>query len=434
MCPSYKVTLEEQHSTRGRARLLFEMIEGEVLEDRWRSDAVHEALDLCLSCKGCKSDCPVNVDMATYKAEFLDKYYRGRLRPRPAYSMGMIDVWAQLASHVPHVANFFTQTPGLAAASKAVAGLAQQRQLPPFAPQTFRDWFRRRRPGRVDGREVLLWPDTFNNYFPPETAAAAVETLEDAGYRVRIPRPVLCCGRPLYDFGFLDRAKRLLSNVVTALAPDIRRGLPLVGLEPSCVAVFRDELQELFPNHNDAQRLTKQTRTLGEFLADVDYKPPKLRGRALVHGHCHQKPVVGMSGETKTLDRTGLDYKVLDSGCCGMAGSFGFEAEKYGVSQDVGELALLPAVRKAPLDAAIVADGFSCRTQIEQATGRRAVHLAELLRLASRGSGDGFLPFYPEDRVGRVMPGGPTRVEKGLLALGSAALGVAAAGLLRRMR
>ena len=243
MCPSYMVTREELHTTRGRAHALFEMLQGGVLDQGWRDEHVKEALDLCLSCKGCKSDCPVNVDVATYKAEFLSHYYRGKLRPRAAYSMGLIMVWARLAALAPGFVNRLIRAPGLGRLLKAAGGIAPERELPPFAPRTFRSWFFAREAPLVRGPDVLLWPDTFNNHFRPETAIAATEILEDAGWRVRVPRRPLCCGRPLYDYGMLTLAKRFLRRILDDLRPLLAVGVPVVGLEPSCISVFRDELR-----------------------------------------------------------------------------------------------------------------------------------------------------------------------------------------------
>ncbi len=386
MCPSYMVTREEKHSTRGRARLLFEMLRGDSLPNGWRNESVREALDLCLACKGCKGDCPVNVDMATYKAEFLSHYYEGRVRPRTAYSMGLIHRWARLAALAPRLANGVMRAPLLGSVAKAVAGIAPQRQVPAFAPYTFRAWFGRRGARNQERPAVLLWPDTFNDHFHPETAIAAVEVLEAAGYRVIVPRRALCCGRPLYDFGMLDLAKRLLGQILDALRDEIAAGVPLVALEPSCLAVFRDELVNLLPGDEDAQRLSRQSFLLSEFLVQraPDFQFPRLQRKALIHGHCHQKALVGMSDEEALLRQIGVEYTAPDAGCCGMAGAFGFEREHYDVAMAVGERALLPAVRAADDETLIVANGFSCREQIAQGTGRRALHLAEVLQAAIR--------------------------------------------------
>ncbi|MGE0789437.1 MAG: FAD-binding and (Fe-S)-binding domain-containing protein [Sandaracinaceae bacterium] len=386
MCPSYMVTGEEEHSTRGRAHLLFELTRGDVLDRQWRSDAFADALDLCLACKGCKSDCPVSVDMALYKAEFLSHYYRGRIRPRPAYAFGLIDVWARLASRVPNLANWMTHAPGLRRVAAAVAGMAPQRDAPRFAATTFRRRFARM-PARGAGQRVLLWPDTFNDHFHPETLVAAAEVLEASGAEVALPPEGLCCGRPLYDFGMLDRARRYFGRILDALEPDIRQGTILVGIEPSCVAAFRDELRELFPDDPRATALSKQTRTLAEHLdAEDDWSPPRLRQKALFHAHCHQKALMGDDADRRVLERMGVELDAPITGCCGMAGAFGFEAEHYDVSVAIGERVLLPAVRAQSQDTIIIADGFSCREQIRQLSGRVATPLAEVLQRAYRES------------------------------------------------
>jgi FAD/FMN-containing dehydrogenase/Fe-S oxidoreductase len=383
MCPSYRATMEEKHSTRGRAHLLFEMMRGDVIRDGWRSEEVFDALDLCLSCKGCKGDCPVNVDMASYKSEFLSHYYEHRLRPRYAYTMGWIHRWARLAALSPRLAN---AAAGLQAAKRA-AGIAPERTLPQFAPVTFRQWFRRRGPRNSGKPPVILWADTFNNYFHPRVAAAATEVLEDAGFFVRVPRAPLCCGRPLYDYGFLDAANNLLGGVLTHLRPAIEAGVPVVGLEPSCLAVFRDEMLDLRPNDEDAKRLHGQVFTLAEFLLRHDYKPPRLEREIAVHGHCHQKAIVSLNAEKRLFEAMGAKPEILDDGCCGMAGSFGFEPHKYELSRQIFEQKLGPHLRAFPADRLVLADGFSCKTQIAQETGQRPLHLAELLRMAQRGDG-----------------------------------------------
>jgi FAD/FMN-containing dehydrogenase/Fe-S oxidoreductase len=384
MCPSYMVTREEAHSTRGRARLLFEMLQGQVLKGDWRDEHVKEALDLCLACKGCKGDCPVNVDMATYKAEFLSHYYQGRLRPMSAYSMGLIYWWARLACRVPGLANFLVQAPVLSDIAKAVIGVAAQRRLPVFASLTFKEWFRQRGPRNAGAPRVILWPDTFNNYLHPAPLQAAVEVLEAAGYQVIVPEQSLCCGRPLYDHGMLDTARRLLRQILKTLESEISAGTPIVGLEPSCIAVFRDELTNLFPHDEQAKRLKQQAFVLSEFLERKveNYQPPQLQRKAVVHMHCHHKAIMRTVQEETVLKKLGLDYTVLDSGCCGMAGSFGFEKDHYDISIASGERVLLPAVRNAEKDTLIIADGFSCREQIAQTTHRHALHLAQVIQLA----------------------------------------------------
>jgi len=381
MCPSYRATHEEKYVTRGRARLLFEMLQGEVLRDGWRNEQIKEALELCLSCKSCKAECPVQVDMATYKAEFLAHYYEGKLRPRQAYTMGLIHHWAQVATRAPRLINLMAGLPGLRSAIKWVAGIASPRQLPRFAPKSFRQQFECRTLPE-SGREVLLWTDTFTNNFQPEIAMAAVDVLEAAGFRVGIPRHGLCCGRPLFDFGMLERAKQQLQEILDALADEIARGVPVIGLEPACVSVFRDELLNLFPQDSAAARLARQTFTLNEFLVQQDFQPPPLYRKAVVHGHCHHKAVLGMHHEMEMLQRMQLDVTLLDSGCCGMAGTFGMHRRHYHTSMRIGEAVLLPALRNLLEDELIVADGFSCREQIIHGTGLRPLHSAQVLQLA----------------------------------------------------
>jgi len=434
MCPSYQVTREEKHTTRGRANLLFEMLQGEAITEGWRDEHVHESLDLCLACKGCKGECPVSVDMATYKAEFLSHYYEGRLRPVNAYALGLVYWWSRLASRAPGVVNFFTQSPILRDAMKSAANVAPERSIPAFAPKTFKQWFHERGPRNLDKPPVLLWPDTFNNHFYPETAQAAVEVLEDAGFRVEIPQQSLCCGRPLYDFGMLRLARRQLRQILDALRPYVRGGVPIVGLEPSCVAVFKDELTNLFPNDEDARRLNEQTFIFSEFLEKKaeDYQPPKLGRKAVVHGHCHHKAIMGMSDEEKVLAKLGLDYEVLDSGCCGMAGSWGYEkGDHYEVSMKAGERVLLPAVRSADKDALIVTGGFSCRSQIEEATDRRALHVAQVMQMALR-NGSGPPEDYPESGFFEKKPSRPRVRSAALLGAGAVLTGGALAWVAKK--
>ncbi|MHB1424552.1 MAG: FAD-binding and (Fe-S)-binding domain-containing protein [Gemmataceae bacterium] len=410
MCPSYQATREEEHCTRGRARLLWEMMNGEILSDGWKSKEVKDSLDLCLSCKGCKGECPVNVDMATYKAEFLSRYYEGQLRPRHAYAMGWIYWWARLASLAPDLANFFSQTPVLSDIAKFLGAIAQERKMPAFAPHSFKDWFAKRPVRNQDKPPIILWADTFNNYFHPDVAQAAVEVLEQAGYQVWVPQASLCCGRPLYDFGMLDTAKELLLEILHKLQPQIQADIPVVGLEPSCVSVFREEMVNLFPNNPDAQRLHDNTFMLGEFLDKKarDYQPPRLDRKALVHGHCHHKSVLDFKSDQEIMRKMGLDFEMPDPGCCGMAGSFGFEAEHYDISMKIGEKTLLPAVREADRDTLIIADGFSCHEQILQGAGRKPLHLAQVIHLALREAtylaGMDRGPSLTEPRLGRRLP------------------------------
>ncbi|WP_422770456.1 FAD-binding and (Fe-S)-binding domain-containing protein [Plantactinospora sp. WMMC1484] len=445
MCPSYMVTREEEHSTRGRARLLFEMLDGTArggpIADGWRSDAVLDALDLCLACKGCKADCPVNVDMATYKAEFLAQHYAGRLRPRAHYSMGWLPLAAALVARTsPRLVNAFARAPGLGWLAKKAAGVDPRRQVPLFAPTSFQQWFAGRTPGGTGERgEVVLWPDTFTNHLEPGVARAAVEVLEQAGWRVRVPERPVCCGLTWISTGQLDVAKRVLMRTVETLRPHLRAGTLVLGLEPSCTAVFRADAEELFPHDPDVERLRRQTVTLAELLGthSPGWKAPRLARTAHVQRHCHQHAVLGFDADAALLAGAGVDVDVLDSGCCGLAGNFGFEQGHYEVSTDCAERVLLPAVRDAGRADVVLADGFSCRTQIAQgdANGRGAVHLAELLRAALRGDDGREEP----ERCWADRPEQPSRAARVAATAGAAgglvatALGVAVwAG--RRMR
>jgi FAD/FMN-containing dehydrogenase/Fe-S oxidoreductase len=384
MCPSFHVTREERHSTRGRARLLFEMLKGDPISDSWRDEAVKESLDLCLSCKGCTGDCPVQVDIPTYKAEFLAHYYARRRRPLNHYVLGLLPWWGPIAARTPRLANALSQSKAIAAPGKRLAGIAEQRDLPRFASQTFRAWFAKRQAGAGQGgRRVVLWPDTFTDLFEPHIGQAAVEVLEAAGFAVELPRKRLCCGRPLYDFGMLTLARRTLKDALETLSEPIESGVPVLVLEPSCASVFRDELRKLMPHDEHARRLVSQTVMLDELLARdaPEWEPPQRSQTALVHPHCHRNALIGPGGQRELLARAGLDAQLTNAGCCGMAGSFGYHAgEPYEVSMAIGERVLLPAVRGAAQDTLLVADGFSCRTQIAAGSGRRALHTAEVLQ------------------------------------------------------
>jgi FAD/FMN-containing dehydrogenase/Fe-S oxidoreductase len=426
MCPSYMVTHEERHATRGRAHLLFEMLHGEVIQDGWRSEEVKESLDLCLSCKGCKGDCPVKVDVATYKAEFLSHYYKHRIRPAHAYAFGLIHRWARLASVAPGIANLFSQHPPFSSLMKFVIGVAPQRKLPPFAAHAFKHWFRKRDPSNAGRSRVLLFADTFNNYFHPRIARAAVAVLEAAGVQVIVPMADLCCGRPLYDYGMLDTAKRWLKRILHHLRDEIRSGTPMVVLEPSCCAVFRDEVTGLFPHDEDAIRLKNQTFTLAEFLRRFApaYPAKRLNRKALLHLHCHHRAVMGADEEKKLLQLAGLHCEVPDEGCCGMAGAFGFEkGDHYDVSIKCGERKLLPAVRQADEDLLIIANGFSCHQQIIERTTREPLHLAEVLRMVHEL---GTFPTFTQQRE----PPAPTPTKKTGKLLRNAGVVLGAAALI----
>ncbi len=384
MCPSYQVTREEEHSTRGRAHLLWEMLEGDVVTDGWRSTEVRDALDLCLSCKGCLSDCPVNVDMATYKAEFTHHHYQGRpwARPRSHWSMGWLPLFARLASRAPGVTNRVTSSRARGLV-KRLGGIAPERELPAFAQTSFTDWFAGRRPPSAPAPrgKVLLWPDTFTNYLSPGVGRSAVRVLEDAGFEVVLPSAGVCCGLTWISTGQLSVAKQVLGRSLSTIAPHLVAGVPVGGLEPSCTAVFRHDAKDLLPDNPLAQQAARSTYTFAEALTELapDWGPPRIDRTAMAQVHCHQHAVMGFGPDTELLAAAGVDVDVPDSGCCGLAGNFGFEAGHYEVSQAAGERVLLPAVRAAGRDTAVLADGFSCRTQIVQGTGRGAQHLAELL-------------------------------------------------------
>jgi FAD/FMN-containing dehydrogenase/Fe-S oxidoreductase len=387
MCPSYMATQEEQHSTRGRAHLLWEMLQGDVLPNSWHNEGVKDALDLCLSCKACKSECPVSVDMATWKAEFLAHYYEHQPRELRQYLFGFMDRWAQLVSVVPGIsqraANLPLKMPLVSGVIKRLTGVAAQRNLPQFAPRSFQQqWHRTPHRGQQLSNAVLLWPDTWNNYYHPQTLHSAAQVLRAAGYATEVPRQHVCCGRPLYDFGFLDAAREYLRRILHQFSVAIDAGQPIIFLEPSCASVFRNELLEFFPRDGRAKKLSEQALLLSEFLSRhaAGFQPASHAGeRIVLHGHCHHKAVFSMEDELTWLRRTGADVQLLDAGCCGMAGPFGFEREKYPVSQAIGERVLLPAVRAAGPADLLVTDGFSCREQIAQSTARRALHFAEAI-------------------------------------------------------
>ena len=409
MCPSFRVSGEEKHSTRGRARLLWEMLDGSVLTDGWRSTEVLDALDLCLSCKGCLSDCPVNVDMATYKAEFTAHHYAGRqwARPRSHVSMGWLPWWVRLASWTPGIANRLAASAGVGAALKRLGGVAPQRQLPVLPGTTFAAWFAKRqrppglgRPGQgwqghgwqgrgragpagagARAREVLLWPDTFTNYLTPEIGQAAVAVLEDAGMTVRLPAGSVCCGLTLVSTGQLATARRVLRRSLAVIGPMVDAGVPIVGLEPSCTAMLQHDAPGLLADDPVAAAVGRSTYNLAGALAELapDWRPQPVGGTALVQTHCHQHAVGGTAADLAVLAAAGVDAEFPDAGCCGLAGNFGFEVQHYATSLAIGELALMPKVRAADPDTVLLADGYSCRTQIRDCTGREPLHLAQLL-------------------------------------------------------
>lgn len=380
MCPSFRATGEERYSTRGRSRMLFELARGDFLRDAWDNEALRDSLEHCLACKGCKSECPTAVDMASYKAEFFSHYHELHRRSREKYLMATIGDWLPLAARLPRLNNWLTGGWGLRSLSRLIAGTAS-RPFPPLAPQTFRRWFGARNARRASEKSVVLWPDTFNNHYHPESARAAVELLERAGFTVLLPEGSVCCGRPLYDAGMLDRARQRLLRSLAALEPFLKNDIPVVGLEPACLSVFRGESLELLGHDSRARKLSEQIFLLGEFLEREGFQPPAgAGGPVIVHGHCHHKSEFDFGADLRLLSQAGFDCSQPEPGCCGMAGGFGYSPRTYPVSMAIGEQALLPAVRAAAPDTAVVANGFSCREQIRQATGRAPLHLAELLR------------------------------------------------------
>ena len=341
MCPSYMVTKEEEHTTRGRAHLLFDMVQGNTIREGWKSEAVKESLDLCLSCKGCKGDCPVQVDVATMKAEFLSHYYAGKSGCDMPVPLGLIHLWARAASHFPLLANFLTQMPGISDLVKQLGGIAPERHLPPFA-ETFQDWFRKRGSQNPRGRRYFCGRIPSITIFIRKWGKATVEVLENAGCHVLLQDASLCCGRPLYDYGFLRQAKRQLTDILDKLDEPIHYGIPVVGMEPSCLSVFRDELKNLLPKDERAKKLSEQTFMPADFLEHRGYQPPKLGGRALVQGHCHEAAIFGLSREMKLLEKMGIHAKAMDSGCCGRW--FLVSRRRNSISSIIGHPAMVPKI------------------------------------------------------------------------------------------
>jgi FAD/FMN-containing dehydrogenase/Fe-S oxidoreductase len=401
MCPSYRATGEEQHSTRGRARLLWEMLSGALRKEGFRSKAVHQALDLCLSCKACKTECPVAVDITAYKSEFLAQHYKHRPHPLHHYIFGFADLLARLGSNFPALTNAVLTGPLTSPLIKRIVGVAQERKMPRLAAKSYRkahnssdETANVRRPSIMQKsatpegqlappQVVVLWPDTWNNYYHPQTLAAAEKVLSLAGFRVQIPKRHICCGRALYDFGLLGAARAYLAKVFDHMAAEIDAGLPFIFLEPSCASVFRDEALELFPNDSRAQRMSKQVWLLADWLAAKapEWVTGRLQDKQIIlHGHCHHKAIFGgPTNEIALLKKAGAAVELINSTCCGMAGPFGFEADKIEVSKAIANLGLLPAVNSASPATIIVADGFSCREQINQLSEREGMHFAEVL-------------------------------------------------------
>jgi FAD/FMN-containing dehydrogenase/Fe-S oxidoreductase len=378
MCPSYRATGNEDDSTRGRARLLQEMLAGSLVDEGWRSDAVDDALDLCLSCRGCAAECPTGVDMATYKSEFLDQRYRGRLRPRSHYSLGWLPTWLRLSRRMPRLVNATMRFPPTRRAFALVAGIAAERAIPPLARATFvRTHDPEPVPGPTRGR-VVLWPDTFNNYLTPDVAHAAIRVLAAAGFEVAVPTTNVCCGLTWITTGQLDHARSVLRSALAA--PELQGEEPIVVLEPSCATTLRADLTELLPDDPRATAVARRVVTLAEILDGADVAPSSAPAeQALVQPHCHQQAILGTEADRRVMASAGIADPNLLVGCCGLAGNFGAERGHEAVSRKVAEQALLPALATTPDDALVMADGFSCRTQIAFLTGRRAKHLAEVL-------------------------------------------------------
>ncbi|MFJ8075504.1 FAD-binding and (Fe-S)-binding domain-containing protein [Streptomyces sp. NPDC096176] len=384
MCPSYRATGEEQHSTRGRARLLHEMLAGEVVTGGWRSTEVRDALDLCLSCKGCRSDCPVGVDMATYKAEFLHHHYAGRRRPAAHYAMGRLPQWLRFAAPLAPAVNALGRVRPLAALAKRIGGIAPERDLPRLAPQTFRGWLRGPMGERAEvlreGRTAVLWPDTFTDHLSPSVGRAAVRVMEAADIGIVLPPGRVCCGITYVSTGQLDRARKVMRHTLDVMEPLLELDVPVVVLEPSCAAALKTDLPELLGDDPRSARLAATVRTFAQALEECapDWTPPHIGRPVAGQTHCHQHAVLGDAAERRLREKAGLNGE-LSGGCCGLAGNFGFERGHYEVSVACAEDQLLPAVRSAATGAELLADGFSCRTQLDQLAGRRARHLAEVL-------------------------------------------------------
>jgi FAD/FMN-containing dehydrogenase/Fe-S oxidoreductase len=390
MCPSYLATRDEKDSTRGRARVLQELANGSLVTGGWRAPEVHEALDLCLSCKACSRDCPVSVDMATYKSQVLSQAYRGRLRPRSHYALGWLPRWVRLAGLAPGLANAVLRLPPVASAARLAAGIDQRRPLPAFARGALPA--PRARPAREaapapgagpeSGRQVVLWTDTFTGAFSPQIAGSAAALLAEAGFSVTVPDGSPCCGLTWISTGQLRGARARLRATVEALTGYVEAGMTIVGLEPSCTAALRGDLPELLDGDPRARAVAAATRTLAETLltgTDLSWLDGRLAGRRIIaQPHCHQHAVMGYHADLAVLRAAGAQVETL-AGCCGLAGNFGMERGHYDVSVAVAEHALLPALRQAPEGTLLLADGFSCRTQASQLAGWHARHLAELL-------------------------------------------------------
>jgi FAD/FMN-containing dehydrogenase/Fe-S oxidoreductase len=392
MCPSYRVTRDERHSTRGRAKLLGEMFQGEATLESWRNEDVFDALELCLSCKGCAVDCPTHVDMATYKSEFLYHYYARRIRPRSAYALGRLPWLGRLGSRAPGLVNAVLANRFSAPVLKSIAGLSRQRPAPAFASPSFRRGGLARRLVAEMRPTVVLWPDTFTDLFWTGRGRATVEVLEHAGERVVVPGRWACCGRTLYDSGMLERARSSALNVLDVLAPYLNAGLPVVVPEPSCLATFRDEIPGLLAHDPRAARLASLGRSLNEHLVAIAWTAPAAMGdrRVGVHPHCHQRAVQATDADERVLAAAGFGVESLDLGCCGLAGSFGYRREHDSLSRQIANDRFLPGITECASHATVVLDGFSCRLQAahlsDVTTTSSAELLAELIARSATGA------------------------------------------------
>lgn len=382
MCPSFRATREEKYSTRGRARLFFELLKGEVIQDAWQNEEIKDSLDLCLSCKGCKTDCPTNVNIARYKTEFLSRYYSNKRRSVMDAMIGRIGEWLPHATKLSPVLNFAMGNP-LVRSAGAYFGLSRDAKFPRIASRSFRSGATAKRilerDGTRAGNDVLLWVDSFNNGFTPKVLEAGVNVLEALGFTVRLMRRHVCCGRPYYDVGMIDEAKSNLEQILTQLEPVLEDRLPVIVLEPSCLSVFRDEMPGLFPNDERAKQLQKSIMTLSEFIESRGLQLPSINEDVRIHGHCHQKSCGGMGGEQGILEKLGGTGQVIPAGCCGVAGAYAYHSKTAPVAKIIGENEFKPHLDKIPQDASVVADGFSCRGQIRNISGREPMHLAEYL-------------------------------------------------------
>ena len=384
MCPSYMGTLDEEHSTRGRANALRNAISGRAPQEEFTGKRLYEVMDLCLECKACKAECPSNVDMAKLKYEFLDHYHRANGLPLRNRMFGGIEKVNRIGSALAPVSNWIASSGINRWLMEIFAGIDRRRPLPQFAGENFAEWFRKHQAAGDGSRgEVLLFHDTFNNFNTPNVAIAATRFLEKSGYRVLLADKK-CCGRPMISKGMLGEARENAAWNVDKLAPHAEKGIPIVGLEPSCLLTLRDEYPELIPT-TAAKKVAVNSFLFDEFVmrehneGRLILQSHRNGKKALLHGHCHQKALVGTAPTIAMLKKAGYEVSEIDSGCCGMAGSFGFEKEHYDLSIKIGNRRLVPALKAAGADAEIVAPGISCRQQIDHLAGRKAKHPAELL-------------------------------------------------------